>query len=91
MKKIFCLTLILLLAGCTGETVLTKAKDTKACLKKEAEARIADGSALASPVRTTAKQMLDACLTKEEQTPGTQQMAQGVLTGLLQKATEPAQ
>jgi len=87
MKKLFCLTMLVLLAGCSGESIMNKAKDAKACLTKEAEARILDGSALAAPVKTTAKSMLDACLTAEEQTPATQQMAQSILTGLIQKAT----
>ena len=86
MKKVLCLIVLVLLAGCAKETILTKAKDTKACLTKEAEARVLDGTALAAPVRTTVENMLNACLTKEEQTPATQQLAQGILNGLIQKA-----
>ena len=67
-----------------------QSKRYKACLTKEAEACILDGSALASPIRTTVQKMLNACLTSEEQTPATQQMAQGILSGLLQKASETA-
>lgn len=87
MKKLICLTGLMLLAACSGESFQSKTKDTKACLLQKAEAYVADGTAFASPVKTTVQKMLVACLTPAEQTPEMQQLAQGILTNLM-KAKE---
>jgi len=88
MKKIISLSLFLLLAACSGASFMQKANDMKACFTKEAQARILDGSALASPVKTTVQAMLNACMTEEEQTPSNYQIAQSILTGLMKQQAE---
>jgi len=88
MKKISFITLCLLLAGCMDKSDLLKEKaDMQSCLTEKAMAYIQDGSALASPMRTTVKKMLAACLAPEDQTPATTQVAQGILSALMNKNT----
>ena len=86
MKKILCLSVCCLLAACQGGMMsLPTGEQLKTCLTNEALARIQDGSALAAPVRTTAKKMLNACLLPEEQTPESNVLAQTILTALMQE------
>lgn len=86
MRRIICLGLALALTACEGQTFLSKRADVQDCLMKEAQNRIVDGSAFAAPIRTTAQNMVNACLTAEEQTPVMQQLAQRILTNLMQEA-----
>lgn len=88
MKKYLYLSLMGLLTACTGgQEVLAPESDLKTCLTNEAIARIQDGSALAAPVRTTAKKMVAACLTGSKETTETKQtattMAQNILSALM--------
>lgn len=84
MKKYKYIALCLLLAGCIDKSDLLKEKaDMQSCLTEKAMAYIQDGSALASPMRTTVKKMLSACLAPEEQTPANTQLAQGILSALM--------
>lgn len=89
MKKYLYLSLMGLLTACAnGNSLLPQKNDLKTCLTNEAIARIQDGSALAAPVRTTAKKMVIACLTEEEEkTTETKQtattMAQDILSTLM--------
>ena len=88
MKKYICVALLGLLAGCMDKSELLKEKaDLQSCLTNKAMAYIQDGSALATPVRTTVKKMLAACLAPEEQTPASTQLAQGILTALMNNNT----
>ncbi|MDY6407085.1 MAG: hypothetical protein SPL08_00075 [Pseudomonadota bacterium] len=88
MKKYMCLTLFGLLAGCMDSSELLKEKtDMQSCLTEKAMAYVQDGSALASPMRTTVKKMLAACLAPEDQTPANTQVAQGILSALMNKNT----
>ena len=88
MKKYVCIALMGLLAGCMDKAEFLKEKsDMQSCLTEKAMAYVQDGSALASPMRTTVKKMLSACLAPEEQTPATTQLAQGILTALMNKNT----
>ena len=87
MNKFLCLTLIGLLAGCAAQQQEVKKQvDMKTCLMNEATARVQDGSALAAPIRTTAKKIVAVCLIGDE-TPETQQSAlqttQDILTNLM--------
>ena len=87
MKKYICVALLGLLAGCMDKSEFMKEKaDMQSCLTEKAMAYVQDGSALASPVRTTVKKMLAACLAPEEQTPATTQLAQGILTTLMNQS-----
>jgi len=88
MKKVISLSLFLLLGACSGASFMQKANDMKACLTEQAQARILDGSALAAPVKTTVQEMLNACLTAEEQTPANYEIAKSILTGLIKKQSE---
>ncbi|MBQ7412994.1 MAG: hypothetical protein IJV07_01805 [Alphaproteobacteria bacterium] len=88
MKKYLYLGLMGLLTACAGENgLLPQKNDLKTCLTNEALARIQDGSALAAPVRTTAKKMVVACLVGEDETTETKQtattMAQDILSALM--------
>ena len=84
MKKYLCVALIGLLAGCMDKSELLKEKaDLQSCLTTKAMAYVQDGSALATPMRTTVKKMLSACLAPEEQTPANTQLAQGILSALM--------
>ena len=88
MKKYICVVMLGLLAGCMDKSEFMQEKaDMQSCLTNKAMAYVQDGSALASPVRTTVKKMLAACLAPEEQTPATTQLAQGILTALMNKNT----
>lgn len=86
MKKYKYMALCLLLASCMDKSDLLKEKaDMQSCLTEKAMASIQDGSALASPMRTTVKKMLSACLAPEEQTPANTQLAQSILSALMNK------
>ena len=86
MKKILCLSVCCLLTACQGGMMsLPTGEQLKTCLTNEALARIQDGSALASPVRTTAQKMLNACMAPEEQTPEDKALAQSILTALMRE------
>ena len=88
MKKYICVALLGLLAGCVdGSEFFGDEADTKSCLTAQATAYIQDGSASASPMRTTVKKMMNACLMPEEQTPATTQMAKSILTTLMNQDT----
>ena len=87
MKKFGCVALLVLLTGCVDESELLKEKaDLQSCLTEKAMAYVQDGSALASPMRTTVKKMLSACLAPEQQTPADTQLAQGILSALMNRA-----
>ena len=86
MKKILCLSVCCLLAACQeGMLSLPTGEQLKTCLTNEALTRIQDGSALAAPVRTTAKKMLDACMPAEEQTAEDKALAQTILTAMMRE------
>ncbi|MBR6412142.1 MAG: hypothetical protein IKS41_03150 [Alphaproteobacteria bacterium] len=88
MKKYICVALLGLLAGCMDKSEFMKEKsDMQSCLTAKAMAYVQDGTALASPMRTTVKKMLAACLAPEEQTPATTQLAQGILSALMNQNT----
>ncbi len=77
----------------------TDKTDLKACLTSEALVAVQDGSAFATPMRTTAKKVATACLNKmmtpAEQTPAvvseTQSQARTVLTQLMSAAQAAGQ
>ena len=86
MKKNLCLSICCLLAACQGGMMpLPTGEELKTCLTNEALARIQDGSALASPIRTTAQKMLNACMMPQEQTAESKALAQTILTALMQE------
>lgn len=102
-KSVLILTIVLMVGACaqlTPNTTTVSSADIKtqikACLTTEAMNRIQDGSAFASPIRTTVKNMTDTCLNKlmpaAEQTPAatteTQQEAKTILTTLLNAASQ---
>ena len=87
MKKYIAIALAGLVAACElPQQILSEQTDLKTCLTNEALARIQDGSALAAPVRTTAKKMVAACLPdtqSTEQTQSARTLAQEILTQLM--------
>jgi len=86
MKKYICVAFLGLLAGCVDQPALVQKKDNlKPCLTEKAMIAVQDGSAAASPMRTTVKKMLNACLKPEEQTPADTQLAKGILSALMKK------
>lgn len=88
VKKYMCVALFGLLAGCMDQSgFMKKEADLQSCLTEKAIGFVQDGSAAASPMRTTVKKMVNACLTPEEQTPATTQLAQGILTTVMNKNT----
>ena len=87
MKKIICLSLVALLGACTQRmTPLPTGEELRVCLTNEALTHIQDGSALASPIRITAKKMLNACKKAEEQTSEDKQLAQTILAAMMQES-----
>ena len=86
MKKIICLSACCLLAACQdGMMPLPTGEALRTCLTNEALTRVQDGSASASPVRITAKKMLNACMPAEEQTAEDKALAQTILTAMMQE------
>ena len=87
MKRFFVSAAILaILSGCAIQTpTVSTTADVKACLTREAQARITDGSAMAAPIRTTVGAILNACLVPADQTPEARQTAQAILTALMQQ------
>ena len=92
MRKLAILFFMGMLGACASmQEVLTpksaQSLDIRACLQQEALTRIQDGSALASPVRTTVKKMVTACLAADADSETRQSMmqtAQEILTQLMQ-------
>ncbi len=78
------------------DTKIDVKTDIKTCLLREAQSCIQDGSAFASPVRTTAKKIATVCVNEviptSEQTENTssetRQMAQTILTTLIGQENE---
>jgi len=88
MKKYICVALFGLLTGCMDKSGFMKEEaDLQSCLTEKAVGFVQDGSALASPMRSTVKKMVNACLALEDQTPTTTQLAQGILTTVMNKNT----
>ncbi len=102
-KSLIILTTAFLMTACsqlTPDTMRSSVDATKtrikACLTTEAMNAVQDGSAFASPVRTTVKKMTASCLNQliptEEQTPTleteTEQQAKSILTTLLNTASQ---
>ena len=100
-KSFMILFSCILLSGCTQINnqivqVTDKKTDIKICLMREAQVCIQDGSAFATPIRTTAKKITKTCINEvipeSEQTESvsseTRQMAQVVLTTLIGQNNE---
>jgi len=86
MKKVIYLSVCCLLTACqNGMLSLPTGEELRTCLTNEALVRIQDGSALASPIRTTAQKMLNACMLPQEQTAESKALAQTILTALMQE------
>ena len=85
MKKLYAIVALGMLASCAMTKTMSDTSDIKACLMQAAEARVADGSAFAAPVRTTVKAMLNACLVGDSQTSEWMPVAQGILTALMER------
>jgi len=84
MRKYMYIALMGLLAGCVNtSTPEQKKSDMQSCLTEKATAYIQDGSAIAAPMRSTVKKMLNACVAPEVQTPEDKQLAQSILSSLM--------
>ena len=62
MKKLFFVSALLFLAGCTGTTANTSNTALNVCLTQKANAAIQDGTAFTTPVKTLAQNISSACL-----------------------------
>lgn len=80
MKKLFVFG-ALLLTSCAQQRELSH---YDYCLTEQAQQAIADGSISAGPIRSTVKQMVNACIPAEEQTPDLNNRAKNILIQLLQ-------
>ena len=104
-KSFIILSCFILLSGCSqintqlsqlSQTQTDTKIDIKTCLLREAQSCVQDGSAFASPIRTTAKKIATTCINEviptSEQTENTSsetsQMAQTILTTLIGQKNE---